>query len=102
VPFPLTALPFYLKSGFGYSAVQMGLLITPRAERGRLHRSCRPGRWSSATLPAVSGGIGLLLFAAGLATLAMLPADPSALDVVWRMAATVPVSACSRRPTTTP
>jgi hypothetical protein len=47
-----------------------------------------PGRWSSAALLAVSGGIGLLLFAAGLATLAMLPADPSALDVVWRMAAT--------------
>jgi DHA2 family multidrug resistance protein-like MFS transporter len=32
------------------------------------------------------GGIGLLLFAAGLATLAFMPAHPTMLDVAWRMA----------------
>jgi MFS transporter, DHA2 family, multidrug resistance protein len=32
------------------------------------------------------GGLGLLLFAAGLGTLALLPDNPAILDVVWRMA----------------
>src|SRR6202007_627975 len=32
------------------------------------------------------GGIGLLLFAAGLLSLAFLPAHPAAWDLVWRMA----------------
>jgi MFS transporter, DHA2 family, multidrug resistance protein len=32
------------------------------------------------------GGIGLLLFAAGLCALALMPATPSPLDVIWRMA----------------
>jgi len=32
------------------------------------------------------GGIGLAIFACGLAALALLPADPSPLQVVWRMA----------------
>ena len=32
------------------------------------------------------GGIGLVLFAAGLGSLAMLPANPAHFDVAWRMA----------------
>jgi DHA2 family multidrug resistance protein-like MFS transporter len=32
------------------------------------------------------GGVGLLLFALGLGTLALLPDNPSIADVVWRMA----------------
>jgi DHA2 family multidrug resistance protein-like MFS transporter len=32
------------------------------------------------------GGTGLLLFAGGLASLAMLPAEPGAFDIAWRMA----------------
>jgi DHA2 family multidrug resistance protein-like MFS transporter len=81
----LVALPFYLNDHFGYSAVAIGLLITP---------------WPIATAVAAPvaghlveryhagllGGIGLLLFAAGLGTLAFLPAHPATLDVVWRMA----------------
>jgi DHA2 family multidrug resistance protein-like MFS transporter len=80
-----TALPFYLQSRFGYSAVQMGLLITPwpiavaftAPVAGRLVEHYPAG---------LLGGVGLLLFAAGLGTLAMLPADPRAFDVIWRMA----------------
>jgi len=34
----------------------------------------------------ILGGIGLLLFAAGLGALAFLPQHPVTLDVVWRMA----------------
>src|ERR1700727_445224 len=79
------AIPFYLESRFGYSAVQIGLLITPwpiavsfaAPLGGRLLE-----RYPSGLL----GGIGLVLFALGLGALAMLPAHPSLFDVTWRMA----------------
>jgi len=32
------------------------------------------------------GGVGLLVFAGGLAALAMLPLHPTTIDIVWRMA----------------
>jgi DHA2 family multidrug resistance protein-like MFS transporter len=79
------ALPFYLESRFGYSAVEIGLLITPwpiavafaAPFAGRLVE-----RYPSGLL----GGIGLLLFAVGLGALALLPVHPSLFDVAWRMA----------------
>jgi DHA2 family multidrug resistance protein-like MFS transporter len=79
------ALPFYLESRFGYSAVEIGLLITPwpiavafaAPLAGRLVE-----RYPSGLL----GAIGLLLFALGLGALALLPLHPSHLDVAWRMA----------------
>jgi DHA2 family multidrug resistance protein-like MFS transporter len=79
------AMPFYLESRFGYSAVQIGLLITPwpiaiafaAPLAGRLVE-----RYSAGLL----GGLGLLLFALGLGALALLPENPSIVDVVWRMA----------------
>ncbi len=78
------ALPFYLQDRFGYSAVQIGLLMTPwpiatafvAPLAGRLTDHYRAG---------VLGAIGLLLFAGGLLTLAMLPTHPATIDVVWRM-----------------
>src|SRR4051794_22482917 len=52
------------------------------------YRDC--GADSGSAVGALSagllGGIGLLLFAAGLASLALLPPSPSIADVVWRMA----------------
>jgi DHA2 family multidrug resistance protein-like MFS transporter len=79
------AIPFYLESRFGYSAVQIGLLITPwpiaiafaAPLAGRLVE-----RYSAGLL----GGLGLLLFALGLGALALLPENPGIIDVVWRMA----------------
>jgi DHA2 family multidrug resistance protein-like MFS transporter len=79
------ALPFYLESRFGYSDVEIGLLITPwpiavgfaAPLAGRLVEHYPAG---------LLGGIGLLLFALGLGALAMLPAHPSLFDVAWRMA----------------
>jgi DHA2 family multidrug resistance protein-like MFS transporter len=80
-----TALPFYLQSHFGYSAVKMGLLITPwpitvgfvAPIAGRLVERFPAG---------LLGGIGLAIFAAGLGALALIPAHPSDFDVIWRMA----------------
>src|SRR6201987_3522483 len=81
----LVALPFYLNDHFGYSPVEIGLLITPwpiaiafvAPVAGRL-----VDRYPAGLL----GGIGLVLFAGGLGVLAFLPAHPATLDVVWRMA----------------
>jgi MFS transporter, DHA2 family, multidrug resistance protein len=79
------ALPFYLENRFGYSAVEIGILITPwpiavafaAPLAGRLVE-----RYPSGLL----GGVGLVLFALGLGALALLPLHPSLLDVAWRMA----------------
>jgi DHA2 family multidrug resistance protein-like MFS transporter len=79
------ALPFLLLEGFGRSPLQAGLLITawPLAIvvtapiAGRLI-----GRYADGLL----GAIGMGVFASGLLLLAALPADPSQIDMVWRMA----------------
>ena len=79
------SIPFYLESHFGYSAVQIGLLITPWP----IAVACAAplsGRLVERYPAGLLGGIGLLLFAAGLGTLAVMPAAASAFDVVWRMA----------------
>ncbi len=81
----MVALPFYLQHTLGYDEVTAGLLLTawpavivavaPAAGMlvGRLH-------------PGALGGTGLAAMAAGLAALAWLPAEPSAADIVWRLA----------------
>jgi DHA2 family multidrug resistance protein-like MFS transporter len=79
------AIPFYLESRFGYSAVQMGLLITPWPIAVAIAAPIA-GRLVEHYPAGLLGGIGLLLFATGLGTLALLPAEPSVADVVWRMA----------------
>jgi DHA2 family multidrug resistance protein-like MFS transporter len=83
----LVALPFYLADQFGYSAVEIGLLITPWPIAVGIVAPIA-GRLVDRYPAGLLGGIGLLLFAAGLATLAFLPAHPAMLDVVWRMALT--------------
>ncbi len=79
------ALPFYLEHRFGYSAVEMGLLITPWPIAVAFAAPLA-GRLMERYPAGLLGGIGLLLFAIGLATLALLPADPPLADVIWRMA----------------
>jgi DHA2 family multidrug resistance protein-like MFS transporter len=79
------AIPFYLESRFGYSAVQIGLLITPWPIAVAFAAPLA-GRLLERYPAGLLGGIGLVLFAAGLGTLALLPADPSIADVIWRMA----------------
>jgi DHA2 family multidrug resistance protein-like MFS transporter len=79
------SIPFYLESRFGYSAVQMGLLITPWPIAVAFTAPLA-GRLVERYPAGLLGGIGLALFAAGLGTLALLPANPDAFDVVWRMA----------------
>jgi DHA2 family multidrug resistance protein-like MFS transporter len=79
------AMPFYLQSHFGYSAVHMGLLITPWPIAVGFAAPLA-GRLVERYPAGLLGGIGLLLFAAGLASLAFLPAQPTPADIIWRMA----------------
>jgi DHA2 family multidrug resistance protein-like MFS transporter len=79
------ALPFYLQDRFGYSAVEIGLLITPWPI-GVAFTAPIAG-WLAERYPAgLLGGIGLVVFAGGLASLALLPPQPGVADIVWRMA----------------
>lgn len=79
------ALPFYLQDRFGYSAVEIGLLITPWPI-GVAFTAPVAG-WLAERYPAgLLGGIGLLVFAGGLASLALLSPHPGVSDIVWRMA----------------
>jgi MFS transporter, DHA2 family, multidrug resistance protein len=79
------SIPFYLESHFGYSAVQIGLLITPWPIAVAFAAPLA-GRLVERYPAGLLGGVGLLLFAVGLATLALMPTAASAFDVVWRMA----------------
>jgi DHA2 family multidrug resistance protein-like MFS transporter len=79
------SIPFYLQSRYGYSAVEMGLLITPWPITVAFAAPLA-GRLVERYPAGLLGGIGLVLFAAGLGSLAGLPAHPSHLDVAWRMA----------------
>jgi DHA2 family multidrug resistance protein-like MFS transporter len=79
------AIPFYLQSRYGYSAVEMGLLITPWPITVAIAAPLA-GRLVERYPAGLLGGIGLVLFAAGLGSLAGLPANPSHFDVAWRMA----------------
>jgi DHA2 family multidrug resistance protein-like MFS transporter len=81
----LVSIPFFLQSRFGYSAVEMGLLITPWPITVAFAAPLA-GRLVERYPAGLLGGIGLLLFAAGLGGLALLPAHPTHFDVVWRMA----------------
>jgi len=79
------AIPFYLESRFGYSAVEMGLLITPWPIAVAFAAPLA-GRLVERYPAGLLGGVGLTLFAGGLASLALIPAHPTLFDVIWRMA----------------
>ena len=81
----LVSIPFLLQSRYGYSAVEIGLLITPWPITVAIAAPLA-GRLVEHYPAGLLGGIGLVLFAAGLGSLAMLPASPTYFDVAWRMA----------------
>jgi MFS transporter, DHA2 family, multidrug resistance protein len=80
----LTAIPFYFANRFGYSAVEIGLMITPWPIAVAL-AAPMSGRLADRYPAGLLCGIGLVLLAAGLSALAMLPDHPALFDVIWRM-----------------
>ena len=81
----LVSLPFLLQNEFGYSAVQIGLLITPWPLATGILAPIA-GRLADKYPAGILGGLGLVVFAAGLLSLAFLPAHPNFFDIGWRMA----------------
>jgi MFS transporter, DHA2 family, multidrug resistance protein len=79
------ALPFHLQNEYGYSAVQMGLLITPWPIAIGVVAPIA-GRLADKYPAGILGGAGLVVFASGLLSLAFLPAHPTFVEVGWRMA----------------
>ncbi|MDB5453726.1 MAG: multidrug transporter, partial [Caulobacteraceae bacterium] len=79
------ALPFYFQGALGRSAVETGLLMTPWPLAVGVTAPIA-GRLADRVSAGVLGAVGLLLFAMGLAALALLPPDAATADVVWRMA----------------
>ncbi|HEV8027949.1 MAG TPA: MFS transporter [Stellaceae bacterium] len=78
------ALPFYLQDMLGRTHVETGLLMTPwPLTTGAM--ALLAGRLADRFSAGILGGIGLAVFASGLALLASLPAMPSSADIVWRM-----------------
>jgi MFS transporter, DHA2 family, multidrug resistance protein len=78
------ALPFEIQR-LGRSAVETGLLMTPWPVAIAFAAPIA-GRLADRYPAAILGGIGLVTLSAGLALLAMFPADGSAVDLMWRMA----------------
>ncbi len=79
------ALPFLLLDTYGRSHLVSGLLITAWPVAIVLTAPF-VGRQIGRVPDGLLGGIGLGLLAVGLALLAALPAQPSDVDIAWRMA----------------
>jgi DHA2 family multidrug resistance protein-like MFS transporter len=80
----MLALPFLLVSEMGRSATATGLLMTPWP-LVIVVVAPLSGKLSDRFNAELVGAAGLALFSLGLLMLALLPAAPSDLDIVWRV-----------------
>jgi DHA2 family multidrug resistance protein-like MFS transporter len=74
-----------LQHQFARTATTTGLLVTPWP-LVIVFVAPLAGRLSDRHAPGLVGGMGLAIMAAGLCLLIGLPAEPSNLDIVWRVA----------------
>lgn len=78
------SLPFYFQHVLGRGQVETGFLLTPWSVVVALIAPLA-GRLSDRYAPGLLGGVGLAVLSAGMVSLALLPANPSALDIGIRM-----------------
>ena len=81
----MVSLPFFMQNVLGYSAVQIGLLLTPWP-LATILTAPLAGRLVERVHPGLLGGIGMAIFATGLFTLYLLPPHPAEWNIIWRMA----------------
>jgi DHA2 family multidrug resistance protein-like MFS transporter len=79
------ALPFRFENTLHYDQVMTGLLLTPWPVAVGVMAPIA-GWLADRMSTAVLCAIGLAVFCAGLAALALLPASPGPVDICWRMA----------------
>jgi DHA2 family multidrug resistance protein-like MFS transporter len=78
------SLPFFFETTLGRNPVETGFLMTPWSVVVALFAPIA-GRLSDRYPPGLLGGIGLAILSAGMVSLALLPTDPSAGDIIARM-----------------
>ena len=79
------ALPFHFQGAMGKTAVETGLLMTPWPLAVGVAAPIA-GRLADRFPAGALGGVGLAVFASGLAALALMPVDAATWDIAWRMA----------------
>ncbi len=80
----LVSLPFFLQSVLGRSEVETGLLLTPWP-LATMVMAPLAGYLIERVHAGLLGAVGLAVMAMGLLALALLPATPSDIDIIWRM-----------------
>ena len=80
----LVSLPFFMQSVLGRSEVETGLLLTPWP-LATMVMAPLAGYLIERVHAGLLGAVGLAVMAAGLLALALLPAAPSDMDIIWRM-----------------
>ncbi len=78
------SLPFYFEGVLHRNQVDTGFLMSPWSIVVALAAPIA-GRLSDRYPPGILGGIGLAVLAVGMASLALLPADPGVVDICLRM-----------------
>jgi DHA2 family multidrug resistance protein-like MFS transporter len=78
------SLPFYFEEVLHRNPIDTGFLMTPWPIVVALAAPIA-GQLSDRHPPGLLGGTGMIILGAGLASLALLPSDPSALEIVLRM-----------------
>lgn len=80
----MVSLPFYLQTVLGRSEVETGLLLTPRP-LATMVMAPLAGYLIERLHAGLLGALGMVIMAAGLFALVMLPGSPSDLNIIWPM-----------------
>ena len=80
----LVSIPFLFEDTLGFNAVETGLLMTPWPLTVAVIAPIS-GRLADRYPVGLLSGCGLAVMAGGLVTLALLPAHPAPIDIIWRM-----------------